>query len=212
MLIKGVEAGRSKRTYTAMEQHWVVARAFLVGLSAASQETGISKTTLADWMKRRELRQLAERYIGSRVALSRRELEVVDLVQEGLTYAEVAERLGTAQRTVESQALGIRRKLAAPTGRPLREAKVERPRAAPLSQREADVLADIVNGLSNGQIAEMHGVTKKVIENHIGVLFQKTGARHRAELAFYAGIHPPSRKGGGRWRVIPGKPPVIDPE
>jgi DNA-binding NarL/FixJ family response regulator len=45
--------------------------------------------------------------------LTPRELEVLELLREGLTYAEIGERLGVTQRTARAHVVAVKEKLAA---------------------------------------------------------------------------------------------------
>jgi DNA-binding NarL/FixJ family response regulator len=45
--------------------------------------------------------------------LTPREMEVLELLREGLTYAEIGERLGVAQRTARAHVVAVKEKLAA---------------------------------------------------------------------------------------------------
>lgn len=56
-------------------------------------------------------RRLAARERGG--PLTPRELEVLELLREGLTYAEIGERLGVAQRTARAHVVAVKEKLAA---------------------------------------------------------------------------------------------------
>jgi FixJ family two-component response regulator len=55
-------------------------------------------------------------------------------------------------------------------------------RLARLTQREREVLDDIVSGLRNREIAEKLGVSIKTVEAHRAKVMQKTGAASLAEL------------------------------
>lgn len=56
-------------------------------------------------------RRLAARERGG--PLTPRELEVLELLREGLTYAEIGERLGVTQRTARAHVVAVKEKLAA---------------------------------------------------------------------------------------------------
>jgi two-component system response regulator DctR len=56
-------------------------------------------------------------------------------------------------------------------------------RFASLSEREAEVMALILRGLLNKQIAEELGIAVRTVEVHRARVLQKTGARNSVELA-----------------------------
>ena len=58
-----------------------------------------------------------------------------------------------------------------------------------LTEREAEVLRLMAQGLSNGQIAETLFVSQSTVKTHINNLFAKTGARDRAQAVSYAYQH-----------------------
>jgi DNA-binding NarL/FixJ family response regulator len=55
-----------------------------------------------------------------------------------------------------------------------------------LTPREAEVLAFIAAGLSNGEIAATLFVSEATVKTHINHIFSKTGLRNRAQLVGYA--------------------------
>jgi DNA-binding NarL/FixJ family response regulator len=65
---------------------------------------------------------------------------------------------------------------------------VTRPGPLPdgLTEREAEVLALIGEGLSNGEIAERLYVAEATVKTHVNRIFAKTHSRDRAQAAAYA--------------------------
>jgi DNA-binding NarL/FixJ family response regulator len=51
-----------------------------------------------------------------------------------------------------------------------------------VTSREADVLALLVEGASNAEIAERLFLSRRTVETHVGHLLQKTSSASRAQL------------------------------
>jgi DNA-binding NarL/FixJ family response regulator len=61
--------------------------------------------------------------------------------------------------------------------------------ALDLTQREQEVLAELVEGLSNGQIGDRLHLSPRTIEKHVSSLLRKTETSNRAELVRFAMDH-----------------------
>ncbi|MBW4514262.1 MAG: response regulator transcription factor [Timaviella obliquedivisa GSE-PSE-MK23-08B] len=61
--------------------------------------------------------------------------------------------------------------------------------ALELTQREQEVLAELVEGLSNGQIGDRLHLSPRTIEKHVSSLLRKTQTSNRAELVRFAMDH-----------------------
>ncbi|MGZ4396743.1 MAG: response regulator [Gaiellaceae bacterium] len=84
-----------------------------------------------------------------------------------------------------------RRLVEAVAGRPMPAVQAADPAEAPdgLTPREVDVLRLIAEGLSNTEIAERLYVSTATVKTHVNHIFQKTGARDRAQAVGYAYRH-----------------------
>ncbi|GAB4578119.1 MAG: hypothetical protein Fur0022_08520 [Anaerolineales bacterium] len=54
------------------------------------------------------------------------------------------------------------------------------------SERELEVLEGMVKGLSNPEIAEQLGITKKTVDFHVGNILQKMGVKNRTQAVVEA--------------------------
>lgn len=55
-----------------------------------------------------------------------------------------------------------------------------------LTPRERQLLAAILDGAGNREIAERLGLKEQTVKNQLATLFRKTGASSRLELAMFA--------------------------
>ncbi|HET6379443.1 MAG TPA: response regulator transcription factor [candidate division Zixibacteria bacterium] len=100
-------------------------------------------------------------------------------------YVEAALRLGAAGYVLKTAPIGelleaIRR---AAAGKLAFDVRPGAAAAAPLSARERDVVAAVVDGLSNDEIAGRLGISPKTVESHLRRLFERHGLASRTELA-----------------------------
>ena len=58
-----------------------------------------------------------------------------------------------------------------------------------LTVRELDIVANVVGGGSNRQIAHQCGITEKTVKRHLTNIFDKVGVSTRLELAMFAVSH-----------------------
>lgn len=58
-----------------------------------------------------------------------------------------------------------------------------------LTEREAEILCQICNGLSNNEIGELLSISKRTVDKHRENLLQKTQSRNTASLVIYAIKH-----------------------
>lgn len=70
-----------------------------------------------------------------------------------------------------------------------------------LTQREAGIIAAVLEGWSNGAIAVQLGITEQTVKNHLSHIYDKVGVSSRLELAVFA-IH---HKLTGRLRFVPSR-------
>jgi DNA-binding NarL/FixJ family response regulator len=61
--------------------------------------------------------------------------------------------------------------------------------AAVLSERECEVLALVVEGLTNRQIGEELGITRNTVKNHLRSIYAKLDVKNRTEAAAHAVGH-----------------------
>ena len=59
----------------------------------------------------------------------------------------------------------------------------------PLTRRELEIIAAVVEGASNKEVAERFGLSPQTVKNHLSNIFDKLGVSNRLELALYAVNH-----------------------
>jgi len=59
----------------------------------------------------------------------------------------------------------------------------------PLTARELEIIAAVVEGAGNRQVAERFGLSPQTVKNHLSNIFDKLGVSNRLELALYAVNH-----------------------
>ncbi len=79
------------------------------------------------------------------------------------------------ERWVEEQIEGARRSYSEP-GSPFH----------PLSEREMEVLACVVRGMSNKEIASLLGISHQTVKNHVTAILRKFGVEDRTQAVVYA--------------------------
>jgi DNA-binding NarL/FixJ family response regulator len=79
------------------------------------------------------------------------------------------------EQWVEDQMEGARRSYSEP-GSPFH----------PLSEREMEVLACVVRGLSNKEIASLLGISHQTVKNHVTAILRKFGVEDRTQAVVYA--------------------------
>jgi DNA-binding NarL/FixJ family response regulator len=58
-------------------------------------------------------------------------------------------------------------------------------RVPQLTHRETQILALLMDGLKNNEIARALGITEGTVKGHLSRLFRKVGVRNRFELALF---------------------------
>jgi two-component system, NarL family, nitrate/nitrite response regulator NarL len=71
----------------------------------------------------------------------------------------------------------------------VRQVAAQRPRQYTLTPRELDIVAAIVSGDSNRDIADRLAISSQTVKHHLTSIFDKTGVSSRLELALFAIRH-----------------------
>lgn len=145
------------------------------------------------------LRELADELAGLRTLIltstieDRQVLEALQLGAHGIVLKEsVGDHLLEAMRAVLDGRYWL-------GGRPvanlvlavqeLMARTAEPPRQFNLTPRELEVVAAIVEGCANKDIAERFGISQDTVKRHLTNVFDKTGVSSRLELALFAVHH-----------------------
>lgn len=83
------------------------------------------------------------------------------------------------------------------------------PRIDGVTQREAEVLDQVLRGRTYAQIAQALFISEKTVSVHISNLLRKTGTRSRVELAEFARRPQTSPTGGTRGRLGPAEADIV---
>jgi DNA-binding NarL/FixJ family response regulator len=75
-------------------------------------------------------------------------------------------------------------------------------RTTPLTQREAQLLILLTDGLKNKEIAQALGITEGTVKGYLSRLFQKVGVKDRFELALFGLKHHPTVQVPARLVVV----------
>jgi len=142
------------------------------------------------------LRDLAQDPIPTQVILltaaidSAEQLHAVQLGARGIVTKETATTvLLDAIRTVVAGQVWVDRDAVRDMVAALQLHPARRGPAASLTRRELDIVAAIVDGASNREIAERCGLREQTVKNHLQRIFDKLGVSSRLELASYAVHH-----------------------
>lgn len=96
--------------------------------------------------------------------LTSKQIEALELQQQGLTYQQMADRLGITPEAVSYRLIRARRNIARPKDATANKTK---PKRAQLTQKEAEVLALREQGLKYQQIADKLGISYKKVKSRL---------------------------------------------
>ncbi len=144
----------------------------------------------------RLLRELVPRLPETRIVMltvsdSKRDLvEAIRLGAAGYVTKDLSpDALQRAVRGVRSGELPMSRTMAAElvrhlgTGTGRATPRLEGELLPGLSEREAEVLAQLAEGLTDREIAARLGISPRTVETHVGSILHKLGVRNRAQAA-----------------------------
>lgn len=94
--------------------------------------------------------------------LTPKQIEALELQKQGLTYQQMADRLGITPEAVSYRLMHARRSIARSKG-----IIVKKTIKTQLTQREAETLALKQQGLTYKQIAEKLGISEKAVDNRL---------------------------------------------
>lgn len=114
--------------------------------------------------------------------LTERQRQVAQELARGLSYADVASRLGIRWHTVATHAKAIARKGGLGSGVPVRMIE-SRIFYEPLSARERTIAQAIANGSTRQEIAETLGISIHTVRSHLRSILGKAHVRTIRELA-----------------------------
>jgi DNA-binding NarL/FixJ family response regulator len=144
----------------------------------------------------RLLRELAPRLPDTRIVMltvSDSPRDLLEAIRAGaagyVTKDLTPDALQRAVRGVRLGELPMSRKMAAELVRQLSMGSGRGPTSvagellAELSDREAEVLRHLAEGLTDREIAERLGISPRTVETHVGSILHKLGVRNRAQAA-----------------------------
>lgn len=176
----------------AAQSWWQVERAVVTGDRDAAGDAAEVLTALADGAGAHRLTLLAGAATAwSAILAARPDPDAVVTVADRLTHAGrrvEASALCAAAARVCSDPAAVRSLLG--TGRRLRTSGATA--TGLLSEREQDVGALVVDGLTHKEIGARLYISPKTVEQHVARLRRKLAARNRAELVAALRVHLPS--------------------
>lgn len=122
--------------------------------------------------------------------LSPKETEVLACIAEGLTDAEIAEKLGKSLATVKQQVGDILRKLGVSSRVVAAQCVTGKPAGVGtgqlLSEKQLEVLRCVAEGLTNAEVGERLFIAEKTVRNHMYNIFKQLGVHTRTGAVMWA--------------------------